>query len=606
MTSEMLQADKYLSIINDRGKARKPLSRVYRNMRQTDMFLKAYANLYSNAGATTEGTDPNDSIQGMSLQRIETIIQKLADGVYQWQPARRVYVPKANGEERPISIPGWTDKMVQETMRLILEAYYEPRFRDSSHGFRPNRGCHTALKCIRNTWTGTKWFIEGDIKGCFDNLDHDLILTILSQDIQDNRFIKLVRHMLQAGYVDDWQYHQTYSGTPQGGVISPLLSNIVLDQLDQFVEDVLIPKYTKGQKRKLNLEYSRLAWHKKEAKRKGDIEKYKRLQKNMRQLPSQDPFDPDYRRLRYVRYCDDFLLGFIGPKVEAEAIKQETGEFLATLKLTMSQEKTHITHACSQSTRFLGYEIKTMSSDTKVSKNKDGNKMRYLNGRIALLMPHDVETKWIREYSREGKPTHISQYLQYNDYEIIAAYGARLRGLAQFYLLAQNVSVKMSKVYWIGLTSLQKTLCTKYKIKRKQCYQKYWHKAQNATERSHFRATIQRDGKSDLVAKCGELSLKTQRATYIKDDIPAYYIGGKHSELIRRLLDEECELCGLRGAVQAHHVNKVANLRQRWQGRKEKPKWVEYMIARNRKTVLVCFTCHQDITHGRYDGPKVS
>jgi len=169
MTSEMLQADKYLSIINDRGKTRKPLSRVYRNMRQRDMFLKAYANLYSNAGATTKGVDPNDSIQGMSLQRIETIIQKLVDGAYRWQPARRVYVPKSNGEERPISIPGWTDKMVQEVMCLILEAYYEPRFRDSSHGFRPNRGCHTALKCIRNTWTGTKWFIEGDLKGCFDH-----------------------------------------------------------------------------------------------------------------------------------------------------------------------------------------------------------------------------------------------------------------------------------------------------------------------------------------------------------------------------------------------------------------------------------------------------
>ncbi len=605
MTSEMLLADKYLSIINDRGKTRKPLSRVYRNMRQTGMFLKAYANLYSNAGATTTGTDPNDSIQGMSLQRIDTIVQKLKNGVYQWKPARRVYVPKSNGKERPISIPGWTDKMVQEAMRLILEAYYEPKFRDSSHGFRPNRGCHTALKYIRNTWTGAKWFIEGDIKGCFDNLDHNLILTILSQDIQDDCFLKLMRQMLRAGYVDDWQYHQTYSGTPQGGVISPLLSNIVLNRLDQFVEDMLIPKYTKGHKRKSNPEYKRLIWHKGEAKRKGNIEEHRRLQKNIRQLPSQDPYDPDYRRLRYVRYADDFLLGFTGSKPEAKAIKQEIGEFLATLKLTMSQEKTHITHARSQSARFLGYEIKTMSNDTKVSLNKYGNKVRYVNGRIALLMPHDVETKWVGEYSRKGKPIHINQYMQYNDYEIIAAYGARLRGVAQYYLLAQNVSVRMNKVYWIGMTSLQKTLCAKYKIKRKQCYKKYWYKAQNTTERSHFRATIQREGKSDLVAKCGELPLKTQRATYIKDDIPTYYIGGQRSELIRRLLDDKCELCGHKGAVQAHHVNKVANIRKRWQGRKEKPKWVEYMIARNRKTVLVCINCHQDITHGRYDGPKV-
>jgi group II intron reverse transcriptase/maturase len=606
MTSEMLPADKYLSIVNSRGKARKPLSRVYHNMRQTGLFLKAYANLYSNDGATTPGVDPSDSIQGMSLQRIENIIQKLCDGTFQWQPNRRQYAPKADGQLRPISIPGWTDKLVQEVMRLILEAYYEPRFRNSSHGFRPHRSCQTALETISNTWTGTKWFIEGDIKGCFDNLDHNLMLTILSRDIQDNRFLKLVRQMLAAGYVDDWQYYQTYSGTPQGGVISPLLSNIVLNELDEYVEDELIPQYTKGRKRKATPEYSRLLTLRNNAKRESNLEEYKQLTKRIRQTPSTDQYAPYYRRLRYVRYADDFLLGYTGSKAEAEAIKQQIAEHLTTLKLTMSQEKTHITHAQSQKARFLGYELKVKSSATRVSKNKNGNKIRYINGRIGLLVPHDVETKWVSEYSRDGKPIHINQYMQSSDYEIVAAYGARLRGVAQYYLLAQNVSLRMSRVYWVCMTSLQKTLCAKYKIKRTECYRKYWHKAENGMERSHFQVVIQRENRPNLVAKCGELSLKTQRPSYIKDEIPAYYIGDKHSELIQRLLTEECELCGRKEPVQAHHVNKVATIRKRWQGRKEKPKWVEYMIARNRKTVMVCRSCHQDITHGRYDGPRVS
>ena len=168
MTSEMLLADKYLHVINDRGKRRLPLQRVYRNIRHKGLFLKAYAKLYANDGSTTPGSDPNDTIQGMSLKRIETIIRQLENGSYKWKPANRKYVPKADGQKRPISIPSWNDKMVQEVMRMVLEVYYEPRFKDSSHGFRPNRGCLTALKSIQKKWTGVSWFIEGDIKGCFD------------------------------------------------------------------------------------------------------------------------------------------------------------------------------------------------------------------------------------------------------------------------------------------------------------------------------------------------------------------------------------------------------------------------------------------------------
>ena len=242
-------------------------------MRCQGLFLKAYAKIYANTGATTPGTDVTDTIQGMSLARINAIITQLEENTYRWKPSRRTYIAKSNGSQRPLSIPNWTDKLVQEVIRLILEAYYEPQFRDSSHGFRPHRSCHTALQQIKRTWTGNKWFIEGDIKGCYDNFDHKVIITLLSQSIHDNRFLKLVRNMLQAGYIDDWQYHRTYSGVPQGGICSPIISNIVLHELDKYVEDQLIPRYTKGERRKHNREYSRLWAAKQTAKQQGDKER---------------------------------------------------------------------------------------------------------------------------------------------------------------------------------------------------------------------------------------------------------------------------------------------------------------------------------------------
>ena len=254
----MLSADDYLRVIQSRGERQLPLNRVYRNMRRRDLFLSAYGKTYRNKGATTIGTYPKDSIQGMSLARIDSIIEKLQSGTYVWKPSRRIYVEKANGLQRPISIPSWSDKLVQEVMRMILEAYYEPQFRDSSHGFRPNHGCHTALRQIKRGWKGTKWFIEGDINACFDTISPDLVISILSRKIQDKRFLKLVRDMLSAGYIEDWQYHATYSGVPQGGIVSPLLSNLVLNELDRYVEDVLIPQYTKGQRRRVNYPYHKL------------------------------------------------------------------------------------------------------------------------------------------------------------------------------------------------------------------------------------------------------------------------------------------------------------------------------------------------------------
>jgi group II intron reverse transcriptase/maturase len=310
--SEMLEAPKYLSIVQSRGERGLPLNRVYRGMRSPALFLMAYMNLHGNAGAMTNGVDPKDHIDGMSLGRIHNVVQTLKDGTFRWKPARRVYIPKTKGNHRPLGIPGWTDKLVQEVMRLVLSAYYEPRFSTHSHGFRPNRSCHTALGEIVRTWKGVKWLIEGDIEGCFDNINHELLISIIGRDIHDTRFIQLLKDLLNVGYLENWKFHQTFSGTPQGGVVSPLLANIYLNEFDQHVEQTLIPQWTKGEakKRKPNPEYASLNARYHYLRMKGnlteeEVQRMRELKKVRNTLSVYDPQDPKFRRLRYVRYADD-------------------------------------------------------------------------------------------------------------------------------------------------------------------------------------------------------------------------------------------------------------------------------------------------------------
>ena len=605
LTSEMLLADRYLQVVRSRGQRNLPLERVYRNMRRQGLFLKAYAKIYVNDGATTVGTDAQDTIQGMSLARIDAIIEQLREGSYRWKPSRRTYIPKRNGSQRPLSIPNWSDKLVQEVMRMILEAYYEPQFQDSSHGFRPNRSCHTVLREIKKTWTGTKWFIEGDIKGCFDNFQHEVIVTLLSRTIHDNRFIKLVKDMLRAGYIDDWQYHRTYSGVPQGGIVSPILSNIVLHELDKYVEEQLIPRYTRGQRRKRNREYDRLWAAKKAAQRRGDKERFRALTRQLRQMPRHDPYDPGFRRLRYVRYADDFLLGFIGPKEEALAIKAELGAYLQQIGLTLSKEKTYATHAREQAAKFLGYEITTAWDDAKLSLCRD-YKIRALNGTIQLRVPRAVSVKWLRRYTRNRKPCHKGGYIELSDYEIVQTFGAQLRGLVNYYILADNIGKALGRIRWVCMESVRKTLAAKHKIRQpSRTFRRYFRDGNYPDEWKHIQITIEREGKPPLMAKCGEMPLRKRPISYTKDTIPLPVIAGTKSELLTRLLKGECELCGRTTDLEAHHVNKLRNLRKRWQGRRQKPQWVQFMIARRRKTIVVCKACHQKITGGRYDGPKV-
>lgn len=595
----MQTAQIYLEVIRKRGERRLELQRVYRNLQNRELFLMAYAKLYRNTGATTPGSDPNDTVDGMSLTRIDNIIRALEAGDYQWKPARRIYIPKANGMLRPLSIPSWEDKLVQEVLRLVLSAYYEPRFIDSSHGFRPGKGCHTALQEIRHTWRGTKWFIEGDILGCFDNIDHQLLLGMLDRNIHDERLMKLLRTMLEAGYLEDWKYHGTWSGTPQGGIISPLLANIFLNELDTYTEEILIPAHTKGGIRRLNPEYAELQYAARRARAVEAIEENRRLRQEMQRLPSRDPQDSNYRRLRYVRYADDFLLGFTGPEAEAQQVKREIGEFLRGLRLEMSTEKTLVTHATTDSARFLGYDVSIIHSE------RTHNGQRTYNGTPILRVPHDVTRKWIQKYTVHGKPVHRAELLASSDYDIVATYATELNGLVNYYVLANDVSWKLHPVEWVMEQSLVKTLASKHKQHVTWVYRQHSRRLDNGSKA--IVVEIEREGKKPLRTSFGGKSIRFQIKPIDDTKTPGQrgVPQNKRSELITRLLADQCELCGSTDHIEVHHIRKLSDLHKKKAGQPEPPEWVQRMIAMRRKTLVVCHKCHVAITHGVYDGVRL-
>jgi group II intron reverse transcriptase/maturase len=590
----MQSAATVLGVLRERGRHGLPVNELYRQLFNPQLYLLAYGRIYANQGAMTSGVT-QETADGMSLARIGRIIEVMRHERYRFAPVRRVHIPKKNGKTRPLGLPTWSDKLVGEVVRLLLEAYYEPAFSDRSHGFRPRRGCHTALREIAHTWTGTAWFIEGDIADCFGSLDHVVMIKILAEKIHDNRFLRLVRNMLTAGYLEDWTWGATLSGAPQGGVASPVLSSIYLDKLDKFVEEVLIPEYTRGERRARNPAYLDLANQLARARRRGDRAQARDLRKQMASLPSADPGDPGYRRLRYCRYADDHLLGFTGPKAEAEEIKRRLAEFLRDeLKLELSASKTLITHARTGAAGFLGYEITVQSNNHKVTRRR-----RSVNGQVALRVPLDVIKAKSAPFLRRGKPAKQKALTNGDDYTIVATYGAIYRGIVQYYLLAGNV-YRLHRLRWVMETSMLKTLAGKHRSSAAKMAAR--HKAKIMTPygpRTCFEARIERNGRQPLAARFGEITLHQRKTATVTDRQPIR-VDYPHKELLTRLLAGTCEICGQTGQVEVHQIRKLKDLAAPGP---LQPQWAKAMAERRRKTLVVCTTCHDPI-HPRQPAPS--
>jgi hypothetical protein len=449
---------------------------------------------------------------------------------------------------------------------------------------------------VVDAWKGTHWFVEGDISDCFGSLDHDLMIRILAEKIHDGRFLRLIGHMLKAGYLEDWRWNATLSGCPQGGIASPVLSNIYLDRFDQYVEQRLLPEHNHGQRRRANPAYQTVEYALARARRHGDRAEAHRLILARRRLPSHDPNDPDYRRLRYVRYADDWLLGFAGAKHEAEQIKSKIATFLRDeLKLELSQSKTLITHATSQAAHFLGYEIRAQHADTKITRHR-----RAVNGAIGLFVPQTVIRQRCALYTSNGKSAQRGVLLHDDDYTIVAKYAAEYAGLVQYYLLAQDV-FRLGRLRWVMETSMLKTLAGKHRSTVTAMARKYKTRMRHRPGHApSSRSPSHAIEAKPLVARFGGIPLIRQRTAILTDQRPVM-ANTRRNELIHRLLAGRCELCQDTVNLEVHHVRKLADLTM--PGRPEKPACMHLMAMRRRKTLVTCRRCHEDIHAGRATTP---
>src|SRR6266496_5283411 len=333
LTETVIRRLEALGTISQQGKR---VNGLFRLMENPILWHEAYANIYANRGALTKGVD-NVTLDGFSQQRVEAIIARLKAGTYHFKPVRRTYILKASGKKRPLGVSSGDDKLVQEVVRIILEQIYEPIFQDSSHGFRPGRSPHTALEHIKQEWTAVKWLVDMDLQSYFDTIPHDVLIALLEKKIEDKRFIRLIKAMLNAGHLEDWTYHTTYSGVPQGSIVSPILANVVLHELDLFMKS-LKERFDAGRDRKPNTDYVHYSDKINRLRRKYEtlkgketnkkqLQEIKRaiqhLKQQRRTIPSGDPFDPEYQRLHDCRYADDFGVGIIGSKADAEAVRQQ-------------------------------------------------------------------------------------------------------------------------------------------------------------------------------------------------------------------------------------------------------------------------------------------
>ncbi|MEI8657536.1 reverse transcriptase domain-containing protein [Vibrio sp. Hal054] len=584
-----------------------------------DLWATAYANIYSNRGAMTKGVNDN-TLDGMGNDRVLNLVNLIKSSDYLPKPCRRTYIPKdarkPNGKKRPLGIPSGDDKLIQEVMRMLLEEIYEPIFSNWSYGFRRNRSCHTALTEIRSGWKGTKWVCDVDIKGYFDNIDHNLLLKFLSKRIDDKAFLALVKKFLKAGYMEDWRYFGTHSGTPQGGIISPILANVFLHELDEFMK-MKIKEFGGEYRRKPNPEYkkalqnraNRIKWIRQGHGASGLLADEKKLDqwrqeaeelhKKMANMPSVLMDDPDFKRMRYVRYADDFLIGIVGSKKEAREVMKEVTEFVELeLKLEVSKEKSSIVDP-KRGFVFLGYEVKTRREGKRkkcvVGHNSNGSKThaakRTITDHIHLGVPREKVQRFCSlrgygEYDSHRDRSSSKPAMAYlSDYEIIGQYNAEMRGFANYYNLSPVLY--LNKLHWIWMNSLFKTLANKHQTSRTKIAKRL---------KQPDGRYVHRESRNNKLYELELFQLKNRSVSTAEfvDPFPNTFKYMSRTELLDRMAARKCEYCGIpSGYLEVHHVRKLKDIKG------DTEPWKRLMISRKRKTLVLCKDCHIDLHRGK-------
>lgn len=536
---------------------------VYRLLYCHDLYIIAYNNIKSNDGAETKGSD-GTSLHGFCEEWIDEIILSIRDESYHPNPSKTTYIRKKNGKMRKLSFPNGKDKLIQECIRLILESIYEPSFSNLSHGFRPKRSIHSAVSQI-DTWRSTTWFIEGDISACFDEVDHRVLESILRECIQDERFIRLINKLLKAGYLDtDLSFQNTNLGTGQGSICSPILANIYLDKLDRYMEGV-IERDTVGNYRKQNPEYAKVRYQLKKAKEIRDDVAINLLTKKLKTVSSSNLMDSNFRRIKYVRYADDFLIGIISDKAYAEQLKAEIGKFLKEiLKLRLSDEKTKVTNALHDSAQFLGFHI---------TKQKN---------RLVILMDTKQMIKKLHENGMcdgNGYPRAITKLLRLPIQDIIKYGNQVLRGLLHSQQGCHNF-FEGWRIQYIIQYAIAKTIGRKHDMSMKATFKKFG----NRLNYTYTNA-------KGIVKETYLAMYKTFRRNkefFInwlqKLKEPIEYIDKKQNPLSKK-----CYVCGEPQESKMFHRRRKSLLQLPY------PHIVKEMLRINRRQICLCPTCFKQV-----------
>ena len=571
--------------------------RLYRNLYNPTFYILAYQQTYPKPGNMTPGMD-GKTFDDMNMKRINKIISSLKDHSYQPKPARRTYIPKKTGKLRPLGVPSGDDKLVQQVMKTMLENIYEDTFTDTSHGFRPNRSCHTALSQVKINFSGIKWFIEGDIKEFFGNVNHHLLTNILRRRIKDEYFISLIWKFLRAGYMENGVLHKNDKGLHQGSLISPILANIYLNEFDSFM-DIYKHTFDAGSKRNRSKEYNHIQnkeqrlrktiadTPKGTAKRLDDFKTLKNLRLKRTAIPCSDPMDTSFRRIVYQRYADDFILGIIGSKNDALKAKSDIKNFLSeTLQLELSEEKTLITHGKSKA-EFLGYHI-TIGRKGTPSKDKSGKLSSRHNGAVKLYVPHEAWFKKLiqtgslktKNTAKQGEtwiPTARSSLIYLPSHVIVRKYNWEISGLYQYYKIADNASV-LNKFYYVMKFSMVKTLAGKHRSSSNKIMRKHY-------INKRFQVVYQLKGINKTIYFY-DYGFKKQPI------IKSKFVNHQPFELSMRFNKHLCEWCGIEHPdTTVHQVRKLSEL-------SGVTKWEQKMIDMNRKTLILCTNCHTKLHNG--------
>jgi group II intron reverse transcriptase/maturase len=578
---------------------------LYRLMFKEDLYLLAYEKIKSKPGNMTPGTD-GKTLDGTSLRIIRQLIEEMKTETFQFKPVKTVYIPKENGKMRKLGVPSTRDKIVQEVMRTILEAIYDSTegayFSEHSHGFRRGHSTHTALKEIREGWTATNWFIEGDISACFDEVNHEILVNIVREKIKDERFLNLIWKLLRAGEFDMQKGNEnSLAGTPQGGVVSPILANIYLNKLDEYIKEIK-EEMEKGEGKARNPEYRAIAQKRTKLAKEGKTKtkEFEQLTKLMKTLPSVKVDDPEFIRIRYTRYADDWMIGICGSKETASIVKEKVREFLNNqLHLRLSEEKTKITNARTEEASFLGYQIRIGRTaegpaKQKVSTNNSGinYKRRSTGWEVILKVPVDRIIKRLskRGYCKpNGEPTPRMAWQYLDRDQIILLYSSVNRGIQEYYRPTDNFA-KLNRIQYILEYSLAKTLAMKM---RKSVPQ------------------VMKEGlKVQVKTNKGEKTVAFYKNSDWKIKKDSFKEGKPEIDLVRiavRLrtnskLGMPCCICGSEYDIVMHHVRHIRKMDTAGKDMG----FARVLRALNRKQIPVCESCHKRIHRGDYDGMRLS